>query len=54
MGLRKDAAGNELAEDVWRQMRPKADAVLFIISDTDRAEAGASLERGADHYHGPG
>jgi hypothetical protein len=51
MGLRKDATGSKLPEDLWRQMLPKADAVLFIISNTDQAAAGAKLEQ---HYQGPG
>jgi hypothetical protein len=56
MGLRKDATGSDLPEDLWRQMLSKADATFFIVSDTDRAEAGAKLESGIDgaRYHGPG
>ena len=54
MGLREDATGSNLPEDIWHQLLPKADAMLFIVSDADKAEAGRKLEQGADPYHGPG
>lgn len=44
MGLRKDATGANLPEDIWHQMLAKADAVFVILSEGDRAEASTNLE----------
>lgn len=33
MGLVNDPTGSKLPEDCWRQMLPKADAVLFIATN---------------------
>jgi hypothetical protein len=44
MGLTEDATGANLPEDLWSKMLPKADAVLFIVSDTDRNRAAEQME----------
>jgi hypothetical protein len=33
MGLVKRPIGDQLPEECWTQMLPKADAILFIISE---------------------
>jgi len=46
MGLVKDPAGTKLPEDCWRQLVPKANAILFIVSQgNEHTLAGAALER---------
>lgn len=54
MGLVKDATGSGLPDDCWQTMAPKADAILFIVSDQDRNNAGKELEHNQGAYHGPG
>ena len=58
MSLTKDAIGTELPEEAWRQMVPKANAILFIVSTGNEHEnAGKALERDLDQergYRGPG
>ena len=56
MGLLKDATGAKLPEDCWRQMVPKANAILFIVSQgVEHAAAGKALERDLDvELRGPG
>lgn len=47
MQLVKDPTGSRLPEDCWRQMAPKANAILFIVSPpgTEHNVAGLALER---------
>jgi hypothetical protein len=52
MGLRGDATGANLPEDLWERLLPKADAVFFIVSDIDRGEAASKME--TQSYRGPG
>lgn len=45
MGLAKDPTGSGLPEDCWRQVAPKADAILFIVSSgLDHETARKELE----------
>ncbi len=39
MDLRKDPLGTNLQADLWSQMLPKADATLFLVTGSKRAEA---------------
>jgi len=46
--LEDDATGADLPEDCWGQMRAKANAILFIVSQersAEHLEAGVALER---------
>jgi hypothetical protein len=53
MGLVKDPAGTKLPEDCWRQLVPKANAILFIVSTgNEHILAGTALERDFDAEHG--
>jgi hypothetical protein len=48
MGLVDDPTGADLPEDCWGRMRPKANAILFILSpttDSDHRLAGVALEK---------
>jgi hypothetical protein len=38
MDLRKDPLGTNLPIDLWSQMLPKADATLFLITRSKKAE----------------
>jgi hypothetical protein len=38
MDLRKDPLGTNLPVDLWSQMLPKADATLFLITRSKKAE----------------
>jgi len=47
MSLVRDPTGDHLPAECWRQMLPKADAILFIVSKPETAEhrqAGTRLE----------
>jgi hypothetical protein len=45
MGLVRDPTGAKLPEDCWRQMVPKANAILFIVSrGVEHETAGKALE----------
>jgi hypothetical protein len=44
MGLTEDATGANLPDDLWAKLLPKADAILFIVSETDRPRAGEQME----------
>jgi hypothetical protein len=45
MQLVKDPTGSQLPEDCWRQMAPKANAILFIMSEgNEHKTAGQALE----------
>lgn len=52
MSLVKDPTGAKLPKDCWRQMLPKANAILFIVSTGVEHEVAAkALE--ADIMEGP-
>lgn len=45
MQLVADPTGERLPEGCWRQMSPKANAILFIVSkDAEHDKAGRALE----------
>ena len=46
MQLIKDPTGINLPEDCWRQMLPKANAILFVTTEgNDHLLAGVALEK---------
>jgi hypothetical protein len=46
MGLVEDPTGANLPEDCWRQMIPKANAILFIVSvGVEHEQAGQAMEQ---------